>query len=96
MLDFCKDGLKLNPKQFEHWQEIDLLRETRHAVAHRVGEVTPKYIVAAEKAGRLKELNLEAAKVQGLVPLDNRYVSDNVELCRRFVMWFDELVRTAR
>jgi hypothetical protein len=93
LLDFCKDGLKLNPRQFEDWQELDLLRETRHAVTHRVGDVTQKYVAAASTVGRLKKLGVEPGKMHGLVPLDNAYVVEEIELCRRFVMWFDALVR---
>jgi hypothetical protein len=96
LLEFSKDGLGLNPKAFNEWQQLDLLRETRHAIVHRVGEVTPKYLKAAENAGRLKELGLEASKVSGLVPLGDEDAERQVELCRRFVLWHDGVVRGAR
>ena len=96
LLDFSKAGLGLNPRSFNEWSQLDLVRETRHAIVHRVGEVTPKYLKAAEKAGRLKELGLEPSKVTGLLPLDPAQLSSDIALCRSFVLWYDAKVRAAR
>ena len=56
LLDFARDGLGLPPKAFAQWQDVTLLRETRHAIVHRVGEITKKYLAVAEKVGLLREL----------------------------------------
>ena len=96
LLDFSKSGLGVNPKEFREWQQLDLLRETRHAIVHRVGEVTSKYLKAAEKAGRLKELGLEPSKVAGLVPLTGTDAKRHIGLCRRFVVWYDAVILAAR
>jgi len=32
LLDVWKDGIALNPREFPDWQELDVLRATRHSI----------------------------------------------------------------
>ncbi|MGN6201952.1 MAG: hypothetical protein ACTHNY_06055 [Solirubrobacterales bacterium] len=84
-----KEGLGLNPKEFERWEELDLLRTTRHSIVHRLGEITSKYRKSSLVKRRLKALGIDAEQATGLIPLDSQDVYSGVELCREFVRWLD-------
>jgi hypothetical protein len=95
-LDFSRDGLGLPPKAFAQWRDVTLLRETRHAIVHRVGEITSKYLAVAEKVGLLRELGIDPAYARGSVYLDDARVANGIETCRAFIIWFDAQVRAKR
>jgi hypothetical protein len=96
LLDFCKDGFGLTPRAFPDWQEITLLRETRHAVVHRVGEVTKKYLAAAQKVGVLAELQIDPGQAGGYVYLDDARTAAGIDTCRMFILWFEDELSARR
>lgn len=88
-VEVWKEGLGLNPKEFERWEEVDLLRTTRHSIVHRLGEITSKYRKSNLVRKRLKALGIDADQVTGLIPLDQQDVYSGIELCHEFVRWLD-------
>jgi len=87
-LDVWKDGIALNPREFPDWQELDVLRATRHSIVHRLGEFTAQYRKKAQ--GKLKALGLEPATATGLIPLSDVDVHAGLALGRQFVLWLDD------
>jgi hypothetical protein len=88
-LEVWKDGIGINPKEFGKWQELDLLRTTRHSIVHRLGEMTEKYRKNRLAKERLEAMGLTPAKASGLIPLGEKDVQDGLELSRQFVRWLD-------
>lgn len=88
-LEVWKDGIGFNPKTFSGWEELNLLRTTRHSIVHRLGEMTEKYRRNRLAKERLEAMGLSPAKASGLIPLGEEDVQQGLELSRRFVRWLD-------
>jgi len=88
-LEVWKYGIGVNPKEFTEWQQLDLLRTTRHSIVHRLGEMTEKYKKNRLAKERLEAMGISPAKASGLIPLGDKDVQEGLELSRRFVRWLD-------
>jgi hypothetical protein len=88
-LDVWKSGIGVNPKEFSDWQELDLLRTTRHSIVHRLGEMTEKYRNNKLAKEKMEAMGLSPAKASGLIPLGEKDVRDGLKLSRQFVRWLD-------
>jgi hypothetical protein len=92
LINLWTDGLEIKVRQgFGDWQEVGLLRETRHAIVHRVGEYTPGYRKKAR--ARLRAMGIDADRASGLIPLTEADVDRAIALAHDFVFWLDAEAR---
>jgi hypothetical protein len=81
-------GLGVRFSDFSDYDDVRILRLTRHAIAHRLGEYTAQY--RREAAAQLRAVGIDPGRATGLIPLSEQDVEESLMLCRGFVLWLDE------
>ncbi len=91
-IGFWKEGLGTNLAKFDFWSQVRDLRTTRHAIVHRLGDITENYRSSETARRRFEALGLSPKQATGLIPLTKDDVPRAVELSRKFIRWADEKV----